>query len=47
VNENALMGHQDWIIGLAATTAAGDVCGLVLGVPKCDFKRRIAQDGVL
>jgi hypothetical protein len=42
VSENALMGHQDWIAGLAAATAAGDVSGLVLGVPLCNLKGRIA-----
>jgi hypothetical protein len=47
VSENALMGHQDWIAGLAGTTAAADVGGFVLGVPQCDLKRRIAQDDAL
>jgi hypothetical protein len=47
VSENALMGHQCFFAGLAPTTAVGDVGGLVLGVPKCDLKRRIAQDDAL
>src|SRR5580700_4089845 len=48
VSENALMVRQDWIARVAGTpTAAGDVCGLVLGVPECDLKRRIAQDDAL
>ena len=46
VSENALMGHQDRIAGLA-TTVVGDVSGLLLGVPQCDLKRWIPQDDAL
>jgi hypothetical protein len=46
VSENALMVRQDWIAG-PSTTAAGDVCGLVLSVPQCYVERRIGQDDAL
>jgi Sigma-70 factor, region 1.2 len=45
--DDRLVTHQDWIAELAGTTVAGNVSGLVLGVPQRDLKRRIAQDDAL
>jgi hypothetical protein len=44
MSQDAMMSQQDWIVGIAVATIAGDVIGLVRGVPQCDLKGRVPQD---